>query len=256
MSDVAQISCTACGKRSDLTPDYLAQYAGQTTTCECGAALPIPAAPGPAGAVAPVPLWYPAPPLADGLPTGVFRDGDHLVARIGVRLPRRCASCGQPLNHELRPVRIDIDRPDESGIRLGGAVGILDRASRSEPMVIRYGYCREHAPWISHHTARTAQRVGLLACVLLVFASAAMASDDAPTPGLIVLVTALLVGFTAFALPAWAARVKGVCVDRGHAWLTGFGPGYLVLFPPYQEVVEKELARTEEAASALERLTD
>ena len=57
MSGVTHISCAACGKQFELTPEYLAQYGGQTTTCECGRELPIPSA-------APNPTVAHADPLA------------------------------------------------------------------------------------------------------------------------------------------------------------------------------------------------
>ncbi|HVD26881.1 MAG TPA: hypothetical protein VNC79_00065, partial [Mycobacteriales bacterium] len=44
MTDPTQLTCNACGMRFDLTPDYLAQYGGQDTTCSCGNVLTIPAA--------------------------------------------------------------------------------------------------------------------------------------------------------------------------------------------------------------------
>jgi hypothetical protein len=39
---IAHLTCPACSRQFDLTPDYLAQYGGQTTACACGQALVIP----------------------------------------------------------------------------------------------------------------------------------------------------------------------------------------------------------------------
>jgi hypothetical protein len=120
-------------------------------------------------------------------------------------------------------------------------------------MVIRYGYCPQHAPWISQHNARALRTACILASVPLLLTGVILAGEGWPALGLAMLAALGAVVVAAFALTLWTTRIGGAAVHHGHAWLTGFGHGYLALFPAYQEAVENDLART---AEALDHLTD
>ncbi len=125
MSNDANFACPHCGSGYQLTPEYVAQYGGQQTTClSCGRAFDLPtsmpaAAPfvhAGAGWAAAAPANIPlagaapdgAPPFAGPAPTlqyahlggwsiytpGVWRDGDTIVAHSGATLPYCCVKCG------------------------------------------------------------------------------------------------------------------------------------------------------------------
>src|SRR5437763_5388143 len=95
------LACPQCGSLYQLTPEYVAQYGGQTTQCaRCGASFTVPAqlaplmADSPAGVPVAV-LPYAGPAALSGL-AGVWRDGNLLVASKGTLLPERCAKCNSP----------------------------------------------------------------------------------------------------------------------------------------------------------------
>ena len=92
-----------------MTPEYVAQYGGQTTTCpSCGRPFPIPTTFDPAAAVQappppqPMPLGYAggqvlpyASPTAPGYGATGF-DGVGLVMSKGAVAPDRCVKCNRP----------------------------------------------------------------------------------------------------------------------------------------------------------------
>jgi hypothetical protein len=92
MSQPMTIHCPRCGAAMSLTADYLAQYAGQISTCpSCNGTFTIPA---PEPVELPRPLEYANPRAAARL----FDDGVGLVMEKGSVGPDRCVKCNAPAN--------------------------------------------------------------------------------------------------------------------------------------------------------------
>ena len=112
MSQSMIFPCPHCGMSFELTAEYLAQYGGQMTTCtSCGRTYALPtaaaldAAPPAAPSAGPVPvLPYSSAPVGMAMPmyTGVWREGNILVAANGSSLPPCCVKCNAPVTGDMK----------------------------------------------------------------------------------------------------------------------------------------------------------
>lgn len=86
------VNCPTCGAAMTLDDAYLAQYAGQTTTCpNCRQPFTIPAP----GAQAPGVISYANPYASAGM---LYDDGVGLVMQKNAVGPDRCVKCNEPAN--------------------------------------------------------------------------------------------------------------------------------------------------------------
>lgn len=239
------LTCSACNQSFDLTPEYLAQYAGQTTNCQCGHALEIPVSAAPNQ---PIQLSYPAPELATKkLPAGIWREGKALIIERGVRLPNRCAICGMPVMGTFRTTRLKF-------IPRSGAAALskLIAEQLAQTVTIRYGYCREHSPWITPITARIFRIVSLLLIMPLIVITmiAAESHSKLRYPSLALTICAL---FSSIYLLFKTDPIELGALDNHHAWLVGFGEDYLKLFPT---PAEDRIAEANQSAEKLDQMSD
>jgi len=232
----------------DLTPEYVAQYGGQTTACTCGAALEIPGG-GAAGAGAgggAVQLSYAGPSRGSTkIPDRAWRDGQLLVMSRGTRLPHRCATCAAPVPGKFKPRVLLADR----GTTGASFTGVLLRRFMSDRVTARFGYCREHLPW-RMSVAGVVTGIAVPASIIPLGISASIAGDKHPTAFVVVLslmVVAMVWSFILFLLSPYPISVAGI--DYKHVWLAGFGEEYLKQFPTLEERREQDVG---EAAARLD----
>src|SRR6476620_5734735 len=84
------VNCPTCGAAMTLDDAYLAQYAGQTTTCpNCRQPFTIPAP----GVQSPGVISYANPYASAGV---LFDDGVGLVMQKNAVGPDRCVKCNEP----------------------------------------------------------------------------------------------------------------------------------------------------------------
>ncbi len=103
MAQAMSFPCPSCGMAYQLTPEYLAQYGGQMTSCSrCQYTFLLPTAAAlsaPSGGPPPVPapvLAYSSPQVAPQAGGAVWREGKILVATNGAALPPCCIKCNEP----------------------------------------------------------------------------------------------------------------------------------------------------------------
>jgi len=232
------LTCSACGGQFDLTPEYLAEYGGRTTTCTCGAALAIP----PSGTAAIPQLSYVAPSRASAkVPANAWRDGSLVVMTRGALLPNRCARCGVPVDRKFRFTTLYPEHVSFSG------TSFLIRRFLGDRVRVRYGFCREHTPLLESEAARVTLVASWVAIPVF------MASANLVEKRSVVLFWALI-SLTVAALALGmillfvGKSIKIHDLDYRHVWLAGFREPYLDTFPSLEH------QQNQDAREAADRL--
>jgi len=245
--------CPHCGASFQLTPEYLAQYGGQTTRCsQCGQPFVLPAAQGAAPAAAPwgqpptgqpftgqtgtaqpmpgqaaAVIPYAAPAFSPDSVPSAWSQGDVLIVRKGARLPYACVKCGQP--SDGKPVRKTYYWHEPwvwvtilAGVLVYVIIAILIRQSGQ----IEFALCSQH---------RARRRNGVIISLLGVFGgialfvAAGMSNEPYLVPfGIVVLLGGAITGL----LMARVLTPKRI--DMHFLWLRGVGPAFLQTLPPAQ----------------------
>jgi hypothetical protein len=176
---------------------------------------------------------------------GVWRDGNVLVIRRGVRLPRRCAVCGEPVEGKMNLVTLRVG----AGIYFDAA-GLGARLAEDSTRV-RFGHCREHAPWMR---AGSAKVLGIAGCCVgpaaVIFSVFAFQDDmlAVAVPLAVVGVAGVMAMVTTM---KWESPIKLIALDDRYARLSGFGEGYLGPIEDFD--VARDRANADVAAN-LERM--
>ncbi|MDB5322860.1 MAG: hypothetical protein JWN40_4491 [Phycisphaerales bacterium] len=230
----ASLACSACGQQFELTPDYVAQYAGQTTTCPCGNELSIPAI----GTPSTVQLSYAAPARASSkVSANVWRDDQLLMMTRGARLPNRCADCGTPVERKFRLITLFRAVPFVS------ITGFLVRRFMSDSVRVRYGYCREHMHWVESEIGRItffASCAAIPACI----AAASLVENRSFVVFWILIALTIAAMALAVSFFAIAKSIKIHNLDYKHVWLIGFDDAYLQHLPSIQEKRDRDARQT------------
>jgi predicted Zn finger-like uncharacterized protein len=246
--------CPHCGASFQLTPEYLAQYGGQTTRCsQCGQPFVLPAAQGAAPAAAawgqppagqpfmaqtetaqPMPgqpvavIPYAAPAYGQAGPMdAAWSQGDVLVVRKGARLPHACVKCG--LAGDGKPVRKTYYWHEPwiyitilAGVLVYAILAIVIRQSGQ----IEFALCSQH---------RARRRNGVIISLLGVFGgialfvAAGMSNEAYLVPfGILVLLGGAITGLI------MARVLTPKRIDTHFLWLRGAGPAFLQTLPPAQ----------------------
>jgi len=245
--------CPHCGASFQLTPEYLAQYAGQTTRCsQCGQAFVLPAAhgaapaaawgqppagqpfmgqpamgqPGPGQAASVIPYATPAFSQPDPMPTA-WSQGDVLVVRKGARLPHACVKCGLP--GDGKPVRKTYYWHEPwvwvtilAGLLVYVIIALIIRQSGQ----IEFALCSQHRA-----KRRNGVIIGLLGLFggIGLFVAAGMQNEAYLVPlGIFVMLAGAIVGLI------MARVLTPKRIDTHFLWLRGAGPGFLQTLPPAQ----------------------
>lgn len=232
------LTCSACGEKFDLTPEYLAEYGGRTTTCTCGAALAIP----PDGTASPPLLSYVAPSRASvKVPATAWRDGPLIVMTRGAVLPNRCAHCGVPVDRKFRFTTLYPERISFS------ASSFLIRRFLGDRVRVRYGFCRAHTPLLESEAAR----VTLVASGVAIpaFMAAANMLEKRSVVLFWALISLTIVAMVLAMILLFVGKtIKIHDLDYRHVWLSGFRDPYLDAFPSLEH------HRNEDARDAADRL--
>lgn len=224
MNTPAKITCTACGQEFDLTPEYVAQYGGQTTNCPCGTALTIPSSPG--AAPAPV-LEYAGPRRKKKRgPARHWAEGDLLVIEKGAELSPLCVLCGDdaPRPHIACTMRWSQSARDAPTASAELFMSLTD----STKMRVRLGLC-------ARHLARR-RRNRLLALLLAVLGVALIIAGFAlgtlPDSQKMMLLGGFVMVFAGLSWLAASRRIlEAVYVDHWMAKLSGASPAFLQKLP-------------------------
>jgi hypothetical protein len=178
---------------------------------------------------------------------GVWRDGNVLVIRRGARLPRRCAVCGEPVEGKMNVVRLRVG----AGVFFDAA-GLGARLAEDSTCV-RFGHCRDHAPWMR---AGPAKVLGIAGCCVgpaaVIFSMFAFQDDM-----LVVAVPLAVVGVAGVIAMVttmkWESPIRLIALDERHARLTGFGEGFLGPIEDFDAARDRANA---EVAAKLDRMDD
>jgi hypothetical protein len=220
----AKITCTACGQEFDLTPEYVAQYGGQTTNCPCGTALTIPSIGG--AATAPV-LEYSGPRRKKKLgPAQHWAEGDLLVVEKGAELSPLCVLCGEdaPPPHIACTMRWSQSARDAPTANAELFMSLTD----STKMRVRLGLC-------ARHLARR-RRNGLLGVVCAMLGAAVIVAgfglDALADYKQMMLVGGIVMIIAGLGWVAMSRRIlEAVYVDHWTAKLSGASPAFLQKLP-------------------------
>lgn len=242
--DIPRLACKTCGQEFELTPEYLAEYGGQTTACQCGSELQIPAA----QAQPPAALAYASPAKASAkIPNNAWRDGRFLLMARGVRLPNRCAHCGVPVDRKFRTRTLL--QASNAALSLEG---LLLRKFMSDGVQVRFGYCREHMPWRMSEGAR----ITLITCALAVpglMGGAALVEKHYFYLFWTLLILAMVTMVSAIWIFFLEKPIKIENLDLKLVQLSGFGDGYLQHFEPVEQARDRASSK---AASRLNAMDD
>jgi hypothetical protein len=242
MDQEAEMQCPRCGKRFELTSEYLAQYAGMLATCECGEELTVPeASASPQEAVA---LSYAAPTHSWPQPRGVWCDGSCVVVARGTRMADRCCVCNTPVEG-TRPKTLRWIPPEHRYRSRHPLFFLIQSAiadSYSQSIVVRIGRCREHRrefkPVLVGWSLIMAGFVGLPLVASL--ASVGLVQ----TIGLISALALLVSGAIILLIPP---RIRIQNFRENCAWLRGFGEPYLNALPSLADAHEKTVGNVADA---------
>jgi hypothetical protein len=228
MSSTTTLRCDACGKEFAPTQEYLSQYAGMTTQCECGAAMVVP---------------RPAP---GGENIGGWKDGKFVVAEKGLKLPRRCLKCGEPVKTQMTAVVLEWlpGAKNELGstllgwargslfpVDIFGFVGSSIAATETQAIVVRFGWCPAHRArlnkwWLAGGFCLLGIASLLPMALRWVDGAAAMI---ALMCGLIVSMVGMIVALQL------GPPIRIVHFENNRAWIAGFGEPYVNSLPPLSE---------------------
>src|SRR5258706_1297553 len=202
MAGPTTMRCGVGGKEYPLTADYIAQYGGQSTQCDCGAAIVVPgvsATPGPGAK--PVRAW---------------RDGEFVVVERGAKLPRRCFKCGEPVTNPMKQIVLDFS-PGKMMPR--GVFGMIHNAiadTYGHSIVVRYGRCPAHRTWLNKHI--------FLATFAVLAAISLFVAIWNPSPEVTIIAAFFLMLAAAGAVIAfrWGSPLSVVQFEKNRAWVKGF----------------------------------
>jgi hypothetical protein len=225
VSDDKELRCPRCGKRFELTPEYLAEYAGLAADCECGETLMIPdvrmeESPPVVSYAAP---QYPAAPVL-----GVWQDKPYVVVARGARMPERCCICNAPIG-PIRPRTLQWTPHGQQYRSRNPFLFLVQSAiadSYSQAIVVRIGRCREHRQKF------TVLKVGLTLIGLGVFGiGGIIVGAPSPTTGGRLMVVFLVLALVGTILTRFRPRIRIEDFHDNCAWLSGFGDAYLDALP-------------------------
>ena len=178
---------------------------------------------------------------------GVWRDGSILVIRRGVRLPRRCAVCGEPALGNMNLVRLRVG----SGIYFDAA-GLGARLAEDSTRV-RFGHCRDHAPWMRAGTARVLGIAGCCVGPVAIILSTFAFHDDMLAVALPLAVVGVAGVIAMVTTTKWESPIKLIALDERYARLSGFGEGYLAPIEDFDAARDRASA---DVAANLQRMDD
>jgi hypothetical protein len=178
-------------------------------------------------------------------PIGVWSDDDLVVAVHGAKWPRRCCICGAPTNRKLKKIHLKWI-PDKAARSL--ILGQLYARVTADTILIRYGYCHEHARWF---TPQLGTRLCSLAGIAMFFGTCFfIRGKEAALLGLGLTTAFILAGIVFSCIPF---RIRIVKYSPASAWLRGFEEGYRSFLPSLQEAQEQQ---KRDAADALEQVRE
>ena len=241
--------CPHCGASFQLTPEYLAQYGGQTTSCsQCRQTFVLPAAAGAAPAPHAAP-WQqqPAGQSAAGYPASgqsapviayaapaygqpgemvpAWSQGDLLVVRKGTRLPYTCVRCGGPADGQPLGKMYYWHAPlIYLTIFAGLLVYVIVALIVREKGAVQFSLCKP---------CKARRRMGIVIGLLglfgsvAVFVAAGMLEEPYLVPlGILVLLAGVIFG-------SMRTRVLSPKkIDAQFLWLRGAGPNFLQTLAP------------------------
>jgi len=138
--------CPHCGMLYQLTPDYLAQYGGQSTQCgQCKQPFPLPnAQPVMPAQAAPMQVLPYLGPMATAS-YGVWRQGNQIVASKGATLPTACVKCN--CTEELKSIRRNYSWHHPAWVLLifvGVLIYIIVALVLRQSGVVTFSLCHRH----------------------------------------------------------------------------------------------------------------
>jgi hypothetical protein len=248
MSTPLSMRCTACGREYALTAEYQRQYAGQTTACDCGVDIIIPA--------------EPPPSPVDGRPStaqpeiiGAWQHQGRVVARKGMKLPRRCFKCNVPIKTQMKSMVLEWTPGQNDGVvsTLGGwargnlfpvdLIGFVSdavAATETEAIVIRFGRCPAHESRLNKWWL--AGTFGLVAAAILLPLTLQWAHSGwtvgALVGGLILSMVAMIECLK------MGPPFRMVYFASNHAWIEGFGKAYVASLPLLDHAGDGDSAAT------------
>jgi hypothetical protein len=228
--------CPSCGKTLRLTPEYLAEYGGQTTSCfACGNDFVLPTPEQSADLASPCPAAAQVLPYASlQRPTGptedLWADGMVLVlANSKVQLPCRCVKCNAPAE-----APIDVKLVWSPDVRTG--IGMLTEVMRvlnAQRVVVRFWFCPAHA---SRYRFTSSIGLGVIlaglslavAGIIGCFAVHVLTGDH----GCIVIFVGILVGILGWVLKSEGfGKMKALRIDFKSVKIYVFGATFMRSLP-------------------------
>jgi hypothetical protein len=243
--------CPHCQSSYDLTPEYLAEFGGQNTTCAtCGNAFQIPVAQAADAVtdVAPAPiLSYAAPVLSTKPVTGTWQDRGCVVFTRGKSLPRRCPKCGQAamgkptwLRFSFRPARF---------VGFGIMAAAIEAVETEETSLAVY-FCPKH--YSRYHMLKMLSWL-LPLCGVPCFIAGTIANGmmvRQPIPdGLMFGAVGIPIGIFCWKWLKHSMTI--VFADKRFAWLKGCGEEFIASLPDLRSAQDADAAATAEKLAQL-----
>jgi hypothetical protein len=229
MAASVTMRCGVCGKEYALTSDYMRQYGGQTTKCECGAAIALPSL-APEQAAEQIRAW---------------RDGPMVVVEKGAKLPRRCFKCGDAVTDPMTQVVLEWT---PGKVAPQGIFGLINNAiadTYGQSIIVRYGRCPKHRTHFKKRWVAAAFAALALVCV------GAMIWNPSPVVPAVAGIILIVSGVGAGIAMAWKPPLEVRAFQKKRAWVKGFCDAYVKALPIYTAAIDVEAAIAGQALDEL-----